>query len=124
VEQDKPQADRTRVGGATDDLLSEGGIGATVITASAKEGGNTAARNLTRLQTRNNTDKSLQQAYSQISRIAEKLGLTLTITKTAHQYYKMVYEQKGARGRGLAAVSAAVLFCACRQEGLPRTFKV
>ena len=36
----------------------------------------------------------------------------------------MVYEQKGARGRGLAAVSAAVLFCACRQEGLPRTFKV
>ena len=122
--QDKPQADRTRVGGATDDLLSEGGIGATVITASTKEGGNTAARNLSRLQTRNNTDKTLQQAYSQINRISDKLGLTKTITDTAQHYYKLVYESKGARGRGLAAVAAAVLFCACRQEGLPRTFKV
>ncbi|KAL0033387.1 hypothetical protein WJX77_007185 [Trebouxia sp. C0004] len=123
ADSDKPQADRTRVGGATDDLLSEGGIGATVITASTKEGGNTAARNLSRLQTRNNTDKTLQQAYSQINRISDKLGLTKTITDTAQHYYKLVYEQKGARGRGLAAVAAAVLFCACRQEGLPRTFK-
>ena len=124
IHQDKPQADRTRVGGATDDLLTEGGIGATVITASAKEGGNTAARNLSRLQTRNNADKTLQQAYSQINRIGDKLGLTKTITGTAQHYYKLVYEKKGARGRGLAAVAAAVLYCACRQEGLARTFKV
>ena len=122
--QDKPQADRIRVGGATDDLLSEGGIGATVITASTQEGGNTAARNLRRLQTRNNTDKTLQQAYSQINRISDKLGLTKTITDTAQHYCKLVYEQKGARGRGLAAVAAAVLFCACQQEGVPRTFTV
>ncbi len=122
--QDKPQADRTRVGGATDDLLSEGGIGATVITASTKEGSNTAARNLSRLQTRNNTDKTLQQAYSQINRISDKLGLTKTVTDTAQHYYKLVYEQKCARGRGLAAVAAAVLLCACRQEGVPRTVMV
>ena len=122
--QDKPQADRTRVGGATDTLLSEGGIGATVITASTKDGGNTAARNLTRLQTRNNTDKALQQGYSEISKNANRLKLNQSIQDTAHHYYKLVYEQRGARGRGIAAVSAAVLFCACRQEGMPRTFKV
>ena len=122
--QDKPQADRTRVGGATDALLSEGGIGATVITASTKEGGNNAARNLTRLQTRNNTDKALQQGYSEINKNANRLKLNQSIQDTAHHYYKLVYEQRGARGRGIAAVSAAVLFCACRQEGMPRTFKV
>ncbi|KAL0051179.1 hypothetical protein WJX82_003144 [Trebouxia sp. C0006] len=55
ADSDKPQADRTRVGRATDDLLSEGGIGATIITAR------------------------------------------------------------------LAAVAAAVLLRACRQEGVPRT---
>ena len=122
--QDKPQADRTRVGGSTDDLLSQGGIGATIITASTKEGGNTAARNLSRLQARNNTDRTLQQAHSQINRISDKLGLTKTITNTAQHYFKLVYEQKCARGRGLAAVAAAVLFCACRQEGVPRTAMV
>ncbi len=122
--QDKPQADRTRVGGATDDLLSEGGIGATIITASTKEGGKTAARNLSRLQTRNNTDRTLQQAYSQINRISDKLGLNKTITDTAQHYYKLVHEQKCARGRGLAAVAAAVLLRACRQEGVPRTVMV
>lgn len=112
------------MGGATDTLLSEGGIGATVITASTKDGGNTAARNLTRLQTRNNTDKALQQGYSEISKNANRLKLNQSIQDTAHHYYKLVYEQRGARGRGIAAVSAAVLFCACRQEGMPRTFKV
>ena len=122
--QDKPQADRTRVGGSTDDLLSQGGIGATIITASTKEGSNTAARNLSRLQARNNTDRTLQQAHSQINRISDKLGLTNTITNTAQHYFKLVYEQKCARGRGLAAVAAAVLFCACRQEGVPRTAMV
>ncbi|KAL3152054.1 hypothetical protein ABBQ32_001165 [Trebouxia sp. C0010 RCD-2024] len=123
ADSDKPQADRTRVGGATDTLLSEGGIGSTVITASTKDGGNTAARNLTRLQTRNNTDKALQQGYSEISKNANRLKLNQSIQDTAHHYYKLVYEQRGARGRGIAAVSAAVLFCACRQEGMPRTFK-
>ncbi len=122
--QDKPQADRTRVGRATDDLLSEGGIGATIITASTKEGSNTAACNLSRLQTRNNTDRTLQQAYSQINRISDKLGLTKTITDTAQHYYKLVYEQKCSRGQGLAAVAAAVLLRACRQEGVPRTVMV
>ena len=122
--QDKPQADRTRVGGATDDLLSEGGIGATIITASTKEGGNTAARNLSRLQMLNNTERTLQQAYSQINTISDKLGLNRTILDTAQHYYKLVYEKKSARGRGLAAVAAAVLLCACQQEGVPRTVMV
>ena len=112
------------MGGSVDALLSEGGIGATVIAASAKEGGNTAARNLARLQTRNNLDRALQQAYAEISKIANRLRLNQTIQDTAHHYYKLVYEKKGARGRGIAAVAAAVLFCACRQEDVPRTFKV
>ena len=122
--QEKPQADRTRVGAETNDLLTEGGIGSTVITSSTKEGGKALAQNLSRLQTRNNADKSLQQVYRQIQQIAERIGLNHSVITTASSYYKLVYEQKGARGRGLAAVAAAVVFEACRATGNARTFKV
>ena len=122
--QDKPQADRTRVGAETNDLLTEGGIGSTVITASPKEGGKGVAQSLSRLQTRSNADKSLQQVYKQIHQIAERIGLNQSVITTASSYYKLVYEQKGARGRGLAAVAAAVVFEACRATGNARTFRV
>ena len=47
--QEKPQADRTRVGAETNDLLTEGGIGSTVITFSNKEGGKALAQKLSKL---------------------------------------------------------------------------
>ena len=122
--QDKPQADCTRVGAETNDLLTEGGIGSTVITSSTKEGGKALAQTLSRLQTCNNADKSLQQAYRQIQQIAARVGLNQSVIKTASSYYKLVYEQKGARGRGLAAVAAAVVFKACCATGNARTFRV
>ena len=95
-----------------------------MIIASTKEGGKTAAQTMTRMQDRNSSDKALQQVYKQIVRIAEALHLNGAIVGTAKEFYKEVYEAKGARGRGLAAVAAAVVFEACRNEGLPRTFKV
>ena len=122
--QDKPQADCTRVGAETNDLLTEGGIGSTVITSSTKEGGKALAQNLSKLQTRNSADKSLQQAYRQIQQIAERLGLNHSVITTASSYYKLVHEQKGARGRGLAAVAAAVVLKACCAIGNARTFRV
>ncbi|OON18834.1 transcription factor TFIIB repeat-containing domain protein [Opisthorchis viverrini] len=41
----------------------------------------------------------------------------------ANLLFKQVYETKNLRGRSNDAVSTACLYMACRQEGVPRTFK-
>lgn len=37
--------------------------------------------------------------------------------------FKQVYEQKSLKGRSNDAIASACLYIACRQEGVPRTFK-
>lgn len=37
--------------------------------------------------------------------------------------FKQVYEQKSLKGRANDAIASACLYIACRQEGVPRTFK-
>ena len=47
-----------------------------------------------------------------------------SVITTASSYYKLVYEQKSARGKGLAAVASAIVFKACCATGNARTFRV
>ena len=37
--------------------------------------------------------------------------------------FKQVHEGKSLKGRSNDAISSACLYIACRQEGVPRTFK-
>ena len=41
----------------------------------------------------------------------------------ANQLFKQVHEQKSLKGRSNDAIASACLYIACRQEGVPRTFK-
>jgi len=40
-----------------------------------------------------------------------------------YSLFKMVHDGKSLRGRSNEAIAAACLYIACRQEGVPRTFK-
>lgn len=54
------------------------------------------------------------------------MGFTLcvfTLQDRTNNLFKQVYEQKSLKGRANDAIASACLYIACRQEGVPRTFK-
>jgi transcription initiation factor TFIIB len=84
----------------------------------------------------------LLNAFKEISRISEVLGIPKTIqvfpsispydlsTKIlnmnkdrANELYKQIDDQKSMRGRTTEGIIAASLYIACRLEQVPRTFK-
>lgn len=46
-----------------------------------------------------------------------------TLQDRTNNLFKQVYEQKSLKGRANDAIASACLYIACRQEGVPRTFK-
>jgi len=65
----------------------------------------------------------LLNAFKIISTMADRINLPKTITDRANQLFKMVSDGKNLKGRSNDAIAAACLYIACRQEGVPRTFK-
>ena len=55
--------------------------------------------------------------------MADRINLPKTITDRANVLFKMVSDGKNLKGRSNDAIAAACLYIACRQEGVPRTFK-
>ena len=51
------------------------------------------------------------------------LMLSLIKKDRANQLFKQVHVQKSLRGRSNDAIASACLYIACRQDGVPRTFK-
>merc|ERR1712155_60025 len=69
------------------------------------------------------SDRTLLNAFRTISTMADRINLTKTITDRANVLFKMVADGKNLKGRSNDAIAAACLYIACRQEGVPRTFK-
>ena len=61
-----------------------------------------------------NPDRGLLIAFGHIGRLCTALGLVKSIQDRACEVYKEISESKSIRGRGLAAVCAAVVYIACR----------
>lgn len=51
------------------------------------------------------------------------LYLFIPLQDRTNNLFKQVYEQKSLKGRANDAIASACLYIACRQEGVPRTFK-
>jgi len=49
--------------------------------------------------------------------------LCFALQDRTNNLFKQVYEQKSLKGRANDAIASACLYIACRQEGVPRTFK-
>lgn len=55
--------------------------------------------------------------------MADRINLPKTIVDRANNLFKQVHDGKNLKGRSNDAKASACLYIACRQEGVPRTFK-
>lgn len=117
---DKAGGDPSRTVGATNNMLSGGGLSTTI----GRNPDGTYNQTLTRLHNREgNPDKVLMAAFSQIGDMADRMAMNQTIKSGACELYKVVTSSHSTQGKSSVAMFAACLYIACRQEGKTRTFK-
>ena len=76
-----------------------------------------------RTQTRSSTDRSLLQAFNQLDRLKDKLGLSNPIVEKVAYIYRKAQEKMLIRGRTVSGILSAPIYIACREFGTPRTLK-
>ena len=69
------------------------------------------------------SDRTLINTFRNISGMCDRINLPRTITDRANVLFKKVHDGRSLRGRSNDAIASACLYIACRQEGVPRTFK-
>jgi len=74
-----------------------------------------------RSQVHSSTERSLQKAFSILSRLKDRLGLPNHITEKAAYTYRKAQERGLVRGDTIDSVLAASIYVAARQSGVPRT---
>jgi len=121
---DKGGEDRSRVGGPENSLLGSSDL-STMIgpgkgAGSFDESGNPLYSNR---RTMSSSDRTLINAFRTIAGMCDRINLPRTITDRANALFKMVHDGRSLRGRSNDAIASACLYIACRQEGVPRTFK-
>merc|ERR1712018_506497 len=121
---DKGGEDRSRVGGPENSLLGSSDL-STMIgpgkgAGSFDESGNPLYSNR---RTMRSSDRTLINAFRTIAGMCDRINLPRTITDRANTLFKMVHDGRSLRGRSNDAIASACLYIACRQEGVPRTFK-
>jgi transcription initiation factor TFIIB len=76
-----------------------------------------------RTQTRTSTDRNLRNAFNQLEKLKDRLGISdVAVEKTAYLYRK-AQERGLVRGRTIPAVLAAAAYVACREMGISKTLK-
>jgi transcription initiation factor TFIIB len=76
-----------------------------------------------RTQAHSPTERNLRQAFSELDRLKDKLGLSdAAVEKTAYIYRK-AQERGLVRGRTISAMVGAAIYIACRETGTSRTLK-
>lgn len=74
-------------------------------------------------RTMSSSDRALINAFREINAMADRINLPKTIVDRANNLFKQVHDGKNLKGRANDAIASAALYIACRQEGVPRTFK-
>ena len=76
-----------------------------------------------RTQHQASNDRNLQQAFTELDKLKDKLGLSdAAVQKTAYIYRKL--QKRGyVRGRSILSVLGAAIYIACREIGISRTIK-
>ena len=118
--------DRSRVGGPENTLLGSSDL-STMIGPGRMAGSSSNMDTMAMYNNRNSkvssSDRTLLNAFRTIMNMADRINLPKTIVDRANQLFKMVSDGKFLKGRSNDAIAAACLYIACRQEGVPRTFK-
>ncbi len=119
--QDKNGGNKERAGGPNNNLLADGGVGATIGMA---PGARTMVNQLTRTHQQRGGDshKALRRAFQELRTMCERLGVPDVVYDRSCEIFRDIHAV-GIKGRKPSAVNAACIFIACRQEKIPRTFK-
>jgi transcription initiation factor TFIIB len=113
---DNGAEDKSRVGAAENTLLGSsdlihhdrahdgGGPGGATQYTNRRSGGGGGS----------SSDRTLINAFRSIGNMADRINLTKTIVDRANNLFKMVHDGRNLKGRANDAISAAVLYIACR----------
>ncbi|XP_013410080.1 transcription initiation factor IIB-like [Lingula anatina] len=121
---EKDSKDASRVGGPENTLLG----GSDLFTEITYTGGEASVDDQGRptyknRKTMSSSDRTLLNSFREISQMADRLNLPRMIVDRANTLFKQVHDSKSLKGKSNDAISSACLYIACRQEGVPRTFK-
>lgn len=124
--------DRTRTGGPSSLAIHDMGL-ATVIghdnrDATGKPLSISMKSTITRLRTwdsrsqiHESQERNLRQAFSELSRMKDKLALSDAVVEKTAYVYRKALEKNLTRGRSIPGLIAAAMYLACRETGTPRT---
>jgi transcription initiation factor TFIIB len=119
---DQGNDDPSRVGDGANPLLN----GSQLQTTIAYTEGSARSRDLLRAQGKSSTDKAtkgLLAAYKEIGAHCDAVNIPKNVSDTAKHLFKLVDDAKAFKGKSQEAIIAGCIFIACRQCGVPRTFR-
>ena len=76
-----------------------------------------------RSQVNKSDSKNLRQAFSELSRLKDKVAVSANVVEKAAYIYRKAMEKKLVRGRSISAMVTASLYAACRDTETPRTLR-
>ena len=76
-----------------------------------------------RSQVNKSDSKNLRQAFSELSRLKDKVSVSANVVEKAAYIYRKAMEKKLVRGRSISAMVTASLYAACRDTETPRTLR-
>ncbi|MGI0010539.1 MAG: transcription initiation factor IIB [Nitrosopumilaceae archaeon] len=74
-----------------------------------------------RSQVHETTDRNFRQAFSELSRLKDKLALSDSVIEKTAYIYRKAFGIGLVKGRSIPGLLAASLYAACRDAGTPRT---
>jgi transcription initiation factor TFIIB len=74
-----------------------------------------------RSQVHESQERNFRQAFSELSRMKDKLALSDSVVEKTAYIYRKALEKNLARGRSIPGLIAAAMYLACRDTGTPRT---
>lgn len=120
---DQGNDDPSRVGETANALATDEGLRTQVDMRAAN--GKLAGK-LNSINKKSQSEKltsDLQEGYRAIGTLVDMMQTAPIVNTTASHIYKLAYENGQLKGKPREAVIAACIFIACRQCGVPRTFR-
>ncbi len=76
-----------------------------------------------RVHTHSSFDRNLAQAMLELDRLATRLAIPKSVQEKAALIYRRALREDLVRGRSIAAIAAATIYCACRTTNTPRNLR-
>jgi transcription initiation factor TFIIB len=76
-----------------------------------------------RIRANSSTDRNLMQAFAELDRLKDKLGLSDVIIEKTAYIYRKAHEKHLVKGRSTSSIIAAAIYIACREMEASRTLR-